>query len=184
MNGCIEVGRSSIPNGKRSRARFTSIRLAVTLIIGLCVAFAPVYASDWSINQPVELVPDTSLSGVIFGRDFELGEATFDNITLTIRSKKKMGGWPESEILIFVGRDDEVREWTVTPNSDDGVPHIHMKFAKKGKTFPSTLMYIGEYSMKLKIEEISDSKANVKLHLSLPDYKKSFLIGSFIAHME
>ena len=89
--------------------------------------------------------------------------------------------WAESELIIFIDRKDGQKEWTITPDSNNDVPHVHMKFAKPGKTFPSTLMYMEEYSMKLVLTEVSEKTVKGKIHISLPDYHKSYLVGTFTA---
>jgi hypothetical protein len=136
---------------------------------------------DWSIDKPYDEIPDTPVTGKIFGRDLGPGEVTISGHALTFESKAKLEGWAESEVLIFVGTNDEESEWTVTPKDDRNAPHVHMKFAKAGDRFPSTLMYTEEYSMRLVLTEITDEYVKGKVHLSLPDYKKSYLIGSFTA---
>jgi hypothetical protein len=62
-----------------------------------------VYA-DWNIDKPNKKVP-SKLNGEIWGRKFKFGSATINDVTLTIKSKDKLGGWPESELIIFLKKN-------------------------------------------------------------------------------
>jgi hypothetical protein len=155
--------------------------LVAALLVTLLGVPLPDGDGAWSIEKPLLKIPDKPLTGSIFGRAFAPGEITINKHALTIKSNKKMGNWPESELTIFCGTDDKAKEWTVTPDSEGMLPHVHMKFGKKGKTFPGTLMYTGEYSMRLEFISITKTEVKGKLHISLPDYKKSHLIGAFTA---
>ena len=150
--------------------------MIITLVC--CSAFAEV---GWSIKKPVEKIPNTPITGQIFGKKFELGTASLSGHALTLSSKAKLDGWAESELIIFIGKEGGKKEWTITPDSENDVPHVHMKFAKPGKTFPGTFMYMSEYSMKVVFTEVSEKEVKGKIHISLPDYKKSHLIGTFTA---
>ncbi|MDX1679303.1 MAG: hypothetical protein R3242_01115 [Akkermansiaceae bacterium] len=154
--------------------------LLTTILLAL---IAPLSA-EWQIDQPKKEVPK-ELSGQIWGRKFELGKANWNNAVLTVASKAKMNGWPESQLVFFIGKDDKKTEWLVTPeNSNFDSPHIHMKFGKEGADFPGTLMFTGEYSLYLKLVEKKDKKATFQIHVSMPDYKKSYLIGTFEADIQ
>ena len=154
----------------------------MTVLFSIFICSGAVAESKWSIDQPMKSIPAKPLTGTIFGKTFILGSAEINNHALTIKSEGKPGAWPESELLIFVKLEDGKKEWVVTPGSDGNVPHIHMKFAKKNKSFPGTLMFTEEYSMKLVFTEVTKTKAKGRIHVSLPDYKKSYLVGSFAAN--
>ena len=153
----------------------------MTVLLSIFICSGVIADSWWSIDQPMESIPAKPLTGAIFGRNFILGSADINNHVLSIKSGDKLGVWPESELLIFVKIEDGKKEWVITPNSDGNVPHIHMKFAKKNKSFPGTLMFTEGYSMKLVFTEVTKTKATGLIHVSLPDYKKSYLVGSFTA---
>lgn len=157
------------------------MRIIMPVLLSTIICSGALAENKWSIDKPMESIPDTPLTGTVFGRAFELGSAEISNHALTIKSKDKSGNWPESELFIFVKLEDGKKEWIITPDSDGNVPHIHMKFAKASKRFPGTLMFTGEYSMKLVFTEITKSQARGRIHVSLPDYKKSYLVGSFTA---
>ena len=59
-----------------------------------------------------------------------------------------------------------------------------MKTAIKGRTFPGTLMYAQMYSMRLVTKKVGNDKLECAIHLSLPDYKRSHLVGKFLATKE
>ncbi len=148
----------------------------------LCLAAAA--GDDWAIEKPMNTILDKPLTGKIFGRDFVLGSAEINNNALTFKSHGHKEGWPESQLIIFVGTKADKKEWIVTPDADGHPPHVHMKFAKTGKNLPGTLMFTGEYSMKLVFTEVTSTQVKGKLHISLPDYQKSYLVGSFTADVK
>ncbi len=153
--------------------------IAITLL-----SFCQIVNAEWNIEEPLKDVSQ-ELEGSIFGRNFTFGEATWDEMTLTISSKNQMEGWPESELIIFWGNDGSRSECLVTPdNSSFEDPHVHMKFGKEGKEFPGTLIFMSEYSMYLKVIEKSAGKAKMQIHISLPDYQKSTLMGVFEAKLQ
>lgn len=146
----------------------------------MCVMTLSLHA-EWNIEKPSKDVPK-NLTGSIFGRDFTLGKAEWSKHALTIESKDKVAGWAASELIIFIDDKDGKTEWEITPdNADFGSPHIHMKFGKEGRKFPGTLMFTREYCMYLKLVEKKDGKASFQIHVSLPDYKKFYLFGTFEA---
>ncbi|MCZ6688842.1 MAG: hypothetical protein O7H41_04500 [Planctomycetota bacterium] len=134
----------------------------------------------WSIDAPAEKIPDGKLRGEIFGRDIGEFMATFNDQAITIQSKEKVEGWPASKLIIFADRDARSKEIVVTPKSEGMLPHVHMNSAIEGRGFPGTLMYTEMYSMRLVAKEIGDS-LDCQIHLSLPDYKHTFLAGRFTA---
>ena len=151
-------------------------------IFSCFIAFSNLMFSEWNIEEPTTEI-SRELAGEIFGRDFILESAVWKRDSLTIRSEGKVGAWPESEIIIFLGSTDQT-EWLVTPKIPQGeAPHIHMKFGKEHAAFPGILMFTSEYSMYLKLVKRTGSTAHFQIHLSLPDYKKSFLIGIFNAEV-
>lgn len=151
-----------------------------TALALLTLILTPLHA-EWDIEKPTKDIP-AELTGEIFGKDFELGEAVWGQSALSITSKNKLGSWPESQLIIFIPNAGEESEWHTTPDtSDSPAPHIHMKFTKKVGEVPSALTFTSEYSLYLKVVERSADEAQLEIHLSLPDYKKSFLLGKFAA---
>lgn len=137
---------------------------------------------NWTIDQPMETIPDTPLTGSIFGKSYTQGNIEVSGHTMTIRSVEKIGYWPEMEVVIFVGQPIlEGKTYTVTTSQEDLPPHVHMKTIRKTRDRHSQFMFVDEYSMKLEITEIKDRKVKGKLHLSMPDYKQSYLVGTFTA---
>lgn len=154
--------------------------LSLLAVTALTAADAP----GWSIERPVEAIPDQPLAGSIFGHQLAEPTVQVDDAGLTVRSGSTVAGWPAGEILIFVDVRGDQREWVVTPMSEGMLPHVHMKFGKEGADFPGTLMFTGEYSMRLHLDEIDDATVSGAIHLSLPDYRHSHLIGRFTARIE
>ncbi len=160
------------------------ICLTIAAVLLIAITSTSLAGDAWSIEEPFDNIPDKPLVGKIFGKDFEIGEATISGHALTLKSKNKSQGWPEGKVIIFIGMDDKESEWTVTPKNEGMLPHVHMMFAQEGQEghqVPATIMYVGQYSMHLVFTEKTDEYVKGKLHLSMPDYKKSYLIGSFTA---
>ena len=134
----------------------------------------------WNINTPSTNIPSTLVSGDVFGNSFELGEATINGHMLRLKSKSKSGHQTDGDLMIFVKLGESNNEWLITPSSRNS-PHIHMRFSKEENTSTGFLMFTGEYSMYLKFIESDDGTVEGKISVSLPDYKKSHLIGSFTA---
>lgn len=141
----------------------------------------------WSIERPRGRIPEVPLAGSIFGRPFELGEAIVGDHSLEIRSRETINRWPAGQVIIFgVNRESVTagQSWTVTPDDEGHSPHVHMRFARgEAGRMPGTLMFTGQYSMRLVVEDVSGDSARLRLHLSLPDYRKSYLLGVFQARL-
>jgi len=151
------------------------------LLIGFLFS-AVMLSANWNIEKPAKKISG-ELRGEIFGREFELGKARWTDTNLTLTSKDKVDAWPASRLLVFVEPGDK-QVWRITPSAGGmDLPNVHMRFAKKGNDFPGTLMFTGEYAMHLEVVEKTEDMARFKIHLSLPDYKKSWLKGTFEAKM-
>ena len=151
------------------------------VVLALVPGAASTDVGGWSMDGPPDTIPGTPLTGSIYGRDLGEYEATFADHAITIRSKEKLDGWAHSEMIIFVGKDDRQETVKVTPASDGMLPHIHMKTAIEGRRFPGTLMYTEMYSMRLETRPAGEGRLDCAIHLSLPDYKKTHLVGRFTA---
>jgi hypothetical protein len=149
------------------------------LPIFLLLASTTLFA-EWKIDAPTDKI-EGPLKGEIFGVPFTLAKAEWSNNALTLASKDGENGWPESELMIFAERGKK-KEWVITPNKDDiDNPHVHMRFAKKGADFNGTMIFMTEYSLRLTVLSETADKVKVAIHVSIPDYKKSYLIGQFEA---
>lgn len=131
--------------------------------------------SEWDIDQPVEQIPAEPMSGRVFGHDVQGYRVSVSKSITTIESKNKIGGWSAWRITIFAGKEDLDEPIVVTPTSEESVPHVHLNVGVEGRELPGTLMYTGMYAMRF--EQVDDQ--TFKLHLSLPDYKQTYLIGQF-----
>jgi hypothetical protein len=155
-----------------------------TLCATLLVGFSTFAHAEWNLEKPAADL-SKPLTGEIYGRAFKLGEAKLSSQNiLTIASKDKLGGWAESELVIFLPEDQkgDQKKWSITADdSGFGNPQVHMVFMKKGNQLPSTLMFGNELLLSLELMEKTDTTAKFQIHVSLPDYKKSFLLGAFEA---
>jgi hypothetical protein len=153
------------------------------LLPALLLLVSTALFAEWKIEAPTEKIQGP-LKGEIFGVPFTLGKAEWSDDVLSIESGTEQSGWPESELVIFADRGKQ-KEWVITPEKDSFEnPHVHMKFTKKGANLPSTLMFMSEYSMRLTVLSETADTVKVAIHISLPDYKKSYLIGQFEAKIK
>ncbi len=161
------------------------------LLFSLALLATITARGEWNIVKPsTEL--DQPLQGEIWGKAFTLKEATWNDHALTLDSVGTANGWSESQVIIFLndtspGSTEAPHEWVFYPSMDGfdvSFPHIHMKFAKPGQQFPGTMMYMGEYTLRLVLVKKTDKLAQFEIHLSLPDYQKSYLMGQFEANIQ
>ena len=162
-----------------------SVRFLLPMLLLLMPSLVAAESTGWSIDKPVTRIPDRPVTGRLFGNDFKLDSATINDHTIMLRSTRTSGGRGQSsDVFIFVGKDELEDDVVVTPESDGMLPHIHMHFPKSEKAFIGTLMYMEQYSMRLSVVRKTSSAIKMRIHLSLPDYKKSYLIGTFTAEVE
>ncbi len=159
----------------------TFFMLAIACLVGAAVAGDASPADAWSIEQPVERVPDEPLRGSVFGHEVDEFTARVSDHAITLESTEQVGRWPAWSVTLFVGEDDRDQQIVVTPATEGMVPHIHMAVGIDGRNSPGRLMYIEMYSMRLTTETNEDGDVECALHLSLPDHKRSHLIGRFVA---
>lgn len=161
-----------------------ALYLCLSLIVFTGQFNASVDATEWSIEAPLEDIPDQQVSGVIFGREFKLGQATYNGAALEFDSEDANGLLPHAQVMVFIDLSTDQSEWYVTPATDNFPPHVHMRFNGNDPSNQGVMMFTGEYSMRLEIIEISRESITGRIHLSLPDYKFSFLVGSFNAQQK
>ncbi|MDH3283685.1 MAG: hypothetical protein OEQ13_03020 [Acidobacteriota bacterium] len=142
---------------------------------------APASNGAWSFDAPLADIPHDELRGSLLGNEFRLEEATINGHAITLRGAFEADRFSAPDITIFVGTDDLARELVVTPTDDGMVPHIHTRFPVPGKQGPGMLMYTELYSMHLIVDEVNEDNVVARVHLSLPDYKKSHVVGRFVA---
>lgn len=154
-----------------------------TVFFLLLTSFQP--QAQWDIVKPLNEIPKTTLHGELMGHTFEIGEAKFEEHGLTLKSKEKHGDyWHTTTVTILGVRDDGY--WEVLPSKSSLsihkptlVLHYFLKDHSGVQYSPARITIDGEYSMKLIIDKMDDNNYKGSLHLSLPDYRKSFLIGNF-----
>ncbi len=154
----------------------------LTPVAVMLLAGAPPGGGDsaWSIDKPLAAIPDKPLTGQLFGKDFKLKSASIDKISLTLESEASDGSsWADRQLVIFLSKDKLDKGIVVLPEQDD-VPHVHMTFVRPGKQFPRTLMYVHEYSMRIEVVERRAEAVTLRIHISLPDYHKSYLVGTVV----
>ena len=160
--------------------------MKILMIIAAMIMLPSSLSAEWNIEKPRQKI-ETALAGEIFGRPFIIGKATWGTNALEITSKDKVGLWPTSSLTIFIDKDikDGKDEWMITPTTANfDSPHIHMNFGRAGADFPGTLTFTGEYCLYLKLVSKTEKIAKFKMHVSLPDYKRSYLLGEFTAKLK
>jgi len=138
----------------------------------------------WKIDQPMEHVPEQPLRGKLFGHEVGEIEAHYNDHAITIALKEQVGNWPAAKLHIFVGEDDYGKTIVVTPMDHGMLPNIHLNVGMEDRTFPGTLMFMEMYAMRLHTERVGDDRLQCTIHLSLPDYKKSHIVGQFTARRQ
>lgn len=136
----------------------------------------------WSINQPAAIIPDQPLRGELFGEPFALNSAEINTVVLKLASAGTPQ--PEQEVTIWVGRDRLENELVITPQSKDNVPKIWTRYLKPGDKALQRMDYSGGYSLRITPISRTGAEIKVRIHLSLPDYQHSFLVGTFTAKAE
>ena len=138
--------------------------------------------SYWNIDEALDSIPSDSVSGAIWGHPFDLLQATFNDAALVLESipiipNTKSG----SHIAIFVDVVNGPGQWKVSPNTEGRLPGVHVRYRSGDRLDMRILMLNYDYSMNLIIDETSEDQVRGRIHLSLPDYKLSYIVGSFTA---
>lgn len=143
--------------------------------------------------EPIEEVstkpiPDQPALGLVHGRNLKVEEATLDLENGSLRIGQGDGflnkleefeiEFPLQKIEEFVGKTI-----TVEPSEDTDIDvtlayKVHGEFSIKTQTF------LSGFSMKLEFGTQKDGKIPGKIHLRVPDTKRSFVVGSFVAEIK
>ncbi len=171
--------------------------------------FSSLYADEEeteeeSVNaEPIEEIstkpiPDQPATGLVHGRKLKVEEATLDleDGSLTIGQgdgfltnlEEFVIEFPRQKIKDFVGKPFTVEDFsgktfTVVPSEDTDIDvtlayKVHGDFTIKTRTF------LRGFSMRLEFGAQKDGKIPGKIHLRVPDTKKSFVVGSFVAEVK
>ena len=141
--------------------------------------------SMWNMDIDENLIPNKPASGLIHGNNFAYEKAIIKKDVLTLRQGKEF--FPDLGLMIFLFSKDEPLEgkkYIIKQEGEGTVPHIHMKWKPQGKKLPKTIIFSRDYAMYLEFGHKEDGKIPGKIYLSLPDYQKSFVIGTFEAEVE
>ncbi len=138
--------------------------------------------AKWSIEKPFKDIPKEPIQGMVMGNIFELGTASFSESGLKFESQEKYGDFWHTATITIMGIQ-QAGYWELVPSKVSlGTPWVHTDYFIKGANGPQyspmSLTFQGDYSMKLIIEKEGESHKG-SIHLSLPDYRHSFLVGEF-----
>ena len=139
--------------------------------------------TGWKEDLTNVKIPESTLKGMIHGKEFTADKATLENGILTIRDGKDF--FPDHAVMIFLflkkGETVEGKSFDVKRIMGFGVPHIHIKWMPDAGNIPNTDMFMKDYSMHLEFETIKNGKIPGKIYLCMPDKLKSYAAGSFTA---
>lgn len=148
----------------------------------MCLFCSANTMAKWSIEKPFKDIPKQAIKGMVMGNIFELGTASFSEAGLKFESKEKYGDFWQTATITIMGIQ-QAGYWEIVPSKVSlDTPWVHTNYFIKGADGPQyaplSLTFQGDYSMVLIIEKEGESH-NGSIHLSLPDYRHSFLIGEF-----
>lgn len=161
-------------------------------------------AEEEAVNaEPIEEIatqpiPDQPASGLVHGRKLKVEEATLDleDGSLTIgqgdgflnKLEEFEIEFPRQIIKDFVGKPFTVEDFsgktfTVEPSENTNIDvtlayKVHGEFTIKTRTF------LRGFSMRLEFGDQKDAKIPGEIHLRVPDTKRSFVVGSFVAEVK
>lgn len=140
----------------------------------------------WKMNLKGVPVPPGRAGGMIHGDPVTIDKAIFEHGILTLRDGKDF--FPDHAFMIFLflkkGEIPENRIFEYTTRSGFGSPHIHMKWKPAGKDLPDTKVWMRDYAMFLQFGKRKGQELPGKIYLCVPDTRKSFIAGSFTAHIK
>jgi hypothetical protein len=130
------------------------------------------------------VIPDTPVSGTLFGKEFLPDEFKLRKDQLTLQQGE--GVFPDAKVTLFLflesGQSLTDKTWNVS-SSDTGFggrPHIHVSVKKGEEEFPTTEMYMEEYTLRLSFSEAEDGLLAGRIYLELPDDSRSVFSGTFV----
>lgn len=140
----------------------------------------------WKTDLKGVPIPAGPAGGMIHGDPVTIGKAVFENGILTLRDGEDF--FPDHAFTIFLflkkGESPENRIFEYTRESGFGSPHIHMKWKEEGEDVPKTKIWMRDYAMSLRFGKRSGKEIPGKIYLCVPDEMKSYIAGSFTAHIK
>ena len=145
-----------------------------------------VMKTGWRTNLEGVHIPAGPARGRIHGDPVTIEEAVLEHGILTLRDGKKF--FPDHAFMIFLflkkGETPESKTYAVSKESGFGSPHIHMKWKQQGKDLPQTKIWMNEYAMLLQFGKRNGEEIPGKIYLCIPDERKSYVAGTFTAHIK
>jgi len=144
---------------------------------------------DWRLDCHELSITDEPAAGRVAGAPFTVRFAKLQNniLTLTDGDNFKWGG--QFLIFLFLRGDDQTvagRTITIGPKTDWSAKvnaHVHFGYQTEDGATETTVKTEG-FALRLEFGEEQDGKLPGKIHLSYPDEKKSYVVGSFTATLE
>ena len=160
----------------------------------VCIIAAIVYGMAPSVTLATALIqwrddlggariPSGPPQGRIRGIEFKPDRVELQGSQLTIRQGADFFADREFKVLMSGPQKAlQGRKFAVQEDTDFGKsPHVHMSWRPKGETMPKTRMYMEGYLMRLEFGRISSGRIPGKIYLCIPDFKRSFVAGTFSA---
>lgn len=135
----------------------------------------------WTLLPGTNALPGSTVAGRIHGQDFIAERASFNNGALILRAGSK-GSVEFGAFINFSGAQAESlsgQTLKVLPNAEKAA-RVQLRWKDDtGETFRKD--FTNGYALRLEFAPLANGKLAGKLHLSLPDAEKSYLIGAFNA---
>ncbi len=142
--------------------------------------------NGWKMDLKGVSIPARQAGGMIHGDPVTMSKAVLDHGILTLRDGKDF--FPDHALVIFLflkkGESVENRIFEYTTKSGFGSPHVHMKWKEQGADVPKTKIWMRDYAMFLQFGKRKGKELPGKIYVCLPDEMKSFIAGSFTAHVK
>ena len=141
-------------------------------------------APTWRKDATQAEIPAAPAIGMAHGKAFKLEKATISGSgILKLRVGKEFFADIEFMIFTFVHEEKDIpgTKFKIEPGNNGSSPHIHFKYKVADKAPRGSEIFMGKYSMVLEFGEEGEDGIPGKIYLCLPDDKKSFIAGTFVA---
>ena len=156
-------------------------------IICLCcaaISASPAGADGWRDSLSKMRIPDSPARGRVRGEELKVDRADLRGSHLHLRQGKDFFSDREFAILIQ-GSQKTLQGRTLTVSDEDDlskVPvQIHMSWKPKGDSLPKTKMFMEGFLMRLELGRIRNGRLPGRIYLCIPDFKRSYVAGTFVA---
>ena len=160
--------------------RFSTI--AAILFLSIAPGFGHVGPDGWRDNLQRVRIPEAPARGRIRGQELKVDRAELRGSHLYLRQGKEF--FAEREFVILMSGPQAAlqgKKFNIAEDQEMGVPHVHMSWKQPGSTLPKTKIILGDYIMRLEFGRLQGGRLPGKIYLCIPDFKRSYVAGTFVA---